>query len=422
VRLAYISDYLPRHHSRAGGADWACWRVGELLKKSGHTIDYFTRTADNNVSSDGVHFVPVFENLLPKRFAKYSEALKWYIWQIDPLAFFYFLVKFSWRRPDIVHIHRFRAITMAPLIIARLFKIPVYFSVYDYWMFCALETLIDDKNRVCRRFHGVWCYNCLPRQLVWLQKALLVFRKKVFDWSIKRIDKFFVLSRSSAAILESYGIAPIKIKIIPLPYEERLKELNTQVQAHKDTLLYVGWIQKRKGLDILVSALNSIKKEIPSVKLNVVGPDVVWEKEYRRYVDTLIKDLDLSGTINWFGPQPNERVHRFIQESEIVVVPEQWENMSPVIIGEAMFSQKPVIGSRLGGIPDFIVENKTGFLFEASSPSDLADKILLLLRDKPRAFEMGKAGREAAQEIFSNEAITEKYSNAYLNKETDDVG
>ena len=141
---------------------------------------------------------------------------------------------------------------------------------------------------------------------------------------------------------------------------------------------------------------------------------MLWEKAYRRHIDSLIEELDLSGNVVWSGPQPNDAVREFIRQSEVVIVPEQWENMSPVIVGEAMFNQRPVVGSRLGGIPDFVLDSKTGLLFEASSARDLSEKIVYLLKNKHVAVEMGKKGREVAEEIFSDDSIRKKYASLYM--------
>lgn len=420
MRIAYISDYLPEYHTRAGGADWASWRIGEAVSNEDFFIEYFIRKSNisNHPVRNNVNFVPLIEDILLPGISKYSEVLKWYILQIDPLAFVYFFIRFIFRRPDLVHIHRFRCITFAPIVVSQFLNIPIYLSIYDYWLFCALETLIDYNSKICRRFHGLWCWHCLPKKLVFLQKMLLLYRKEIFDMVLNIIDRFIVLSNASARILRDYGISEDRIDAIPLPYGREFTDEENTESPLPDTLLYTGWIQKRKGLDVLIKALAVVKEQVPTVKLNVIGPDVIWEKEYRRYIDNLIRDLSLSNNVIWYGRQPNEVVRRFIRQSEIVVVPEQWENMSPVIIGECMFNSRPVIGSRLGGIPDFVSDYKTGLLFQPDSPDDLASKILYLLQNKDVAQKMGKEARKSALEIFSTKKIIKKYIDLYKIYET----
>jgi len=416
MRIAYISDYLADYHLRAGGADWACWRIGELLNNKYFFIEYFTRFPDkkDKNKAKNIHFVPITEDFFPLFIAKYLEVLKWYIWQIDPFALIYFLLKFLWQRPDIVHLHRFRSLTMSPLLAARLLKIPVYFSVYDYWMFCVLETLIDEKNLSCRRFHGLWCWKCTPKKFIFIQQGLLLFRKFIFNLGLYRINRFVVLSTSSLNILTEYGIDKEKITIIPLSYDKKITENPRPESPEENTLLYVGWIQKRKGLDILLKALAIVKSKISSVKLYIIGKEVIWEKQYRLYLEQIIEENNLNDNIIWLGQKSNDEVQKFIRKSEIVIVPEQWGNMSPLIIGEAMFNYRPVIASCLGGIPDFVLDSKTGFLFEPRSISDLAEKIIYLLKNKNIAIQMGDKARELAEKIFSEKTIINKYLDLYF--------
>ncbi|MBU0504189.1 MAG: glycosyltransferase family 4 protein [Candidatus Omnitrophica bacterium] len=423
MRIAYVSDFLPGYHLRSGGADWACLRAGELISANNIQVEYFTLYPDPAKASvgtpvrdktiNGIHFIPIIEQFLPRSLARCLEVLKWYILQFDPIAFFCFLNFFLRNRPDIVHIHRIRFLTMSAVLAAGILKIPMCFSVYDYWMFCALETLTDNQNRPCRKFHGLWCWKCLPNKFIWFQQALLIHRRYFFDKCLGRFKKFVVLSRHSAGILKEYGIPEDKIAVIPLPYDWQSYEMESVDLAEPDTLVYIGWIQKRKGLDVLLKALVKVKLKVPGVKLYCLGPDVTWENDYRMYVDNLIREGGLSESVVWVGPVPNKTVQRFIQSAEVVVVPEQWENMSPVIVGEAMFNQRPVIGSRLGGIPDFVIDGKTGLLFDPSSVDDLADKVTTLLLNKALAIEMGKIAAEAAKNAFSSKVILDKYLRLY---------
>ncbi len=414
TKIAYISDFLPDYHTRAGGADWACYRVGELMKEE-FDIEYYVCPADKkNVNKNNkIRFVPIIETLFPRFVAKYMEILKWYSLQFDPIAFIYFFYRFLKHRPDILHVHRFRFITMSPMIVAKWFKIPIYFSVYDYWLFCALETLVDDSNNICRKFHGVWCWKCLPQKFVWLQKMLLVYRKKCFDKIINNINKFVVLSTSSKNILKSYDIPDEKIYIIPLPYSKEIQQSDNDIKPENNSVLYVGWIQKRKGLDVLLQALAIVNKMVPTIKLYVIGPDVKWEKAYRTKVDDIIKQNNLYNSIVWLGAQPNSVVQKYIKQCEIVVVPEQWENMSPVIIGEVMFNNRPVIASNIGGIPDFVIDNITGLLIDPTSVEQLSTKLAFLVKNKDKAKTMGLKARQTAETVFSNKSIKEKYLRIY---------
>lgn len=414
MKIAYISDFLPEYHTRAGGADWACLRVGELCEKNGFTVDYYTNAPDKaKARGQNVFFVPIIERLLPKPVARAVEILKWYVFQLDPFALAYFLWALAHREYDAVHVHRFRFITMAPIVAARLLNLPVIFSVYDYWMFCTLETLCDHRGASCRRFHGTWCVECLPRKMTSVQRLLLRFRKRIFDAALSRIRHFIVLSRSSHDILRDYGISAERISIIPLPYAGAFREHGPETGPEPGTVAYIGWIQKRKGLAVLVEAMKLVKDRVPEAKLNVIGPDVAMEKEYRAAIEERITALGLTDTVHLLGPKTNDEVQRYIRGAAVVAVPEQWENMSPVIVGEAMFNARPVVGSNIGGIPDFVIDGETGWLFEPASPVSLAEKIVMALKDPSAARAYGLNGSKIAEKIYNDAAIRAGYAHVY---------
>ena len=92
-----------------------------------------------------------------------------------------------------------------------------------------------------------------------------------------------------------------------------------------------------------------------------------------------------------------------------LVLPSFSEGLGRVLM-EAMALGKPVIGSKVGGIPDLIREGQSGFLFEPGNAKELAEKLKTLLSSEAMAAELGKKGREFIQNNFSNE----KYISNYL--------
>ena len=91
-----------------------------------------------------------------------------------------------------------------------------------------------------------------------------------------------------------------------------------------------------------------------------------------------------------------------------LVVPSLSEGLPRVIL-EAQALSKPVIASRVGGIPEIIKDGENGFLVNPGDADDLAEKLRILLSDKKLAIEMGKRGREIIQEKFSNEEYIKNY-------------
>ena len=91
-----------------------------------------------------------------------------------------------------------------------------------------------------------------------------------------------------------------------------------------------------------------------------------------------------------------------------LVIPSLSEGLPRVLL-EAMALAKPVVASKVGGIPDLIQEGQNGFLVEPGNTDQLAEKLRILLKDKNLAIEMGKRSRELIQDKFSNEKYIANY-------------
>jgi glycosyltransferase involved in cell wall biosynthesis len=98
---------------------------------------------------------------------------------------------------------------------------------------------------------------------------------------------------------------------------------------------------------------------------------------------------------------------------EVGVVPEQWEIAWPIALTEFMMSEKPTVSSRIGGMPDFIIDGKNGFMVNHKNPDEFAEKIVWLLKHKNKAREMGKLARRDSLRICNENAIFKKLMDLY---------
>ena len=102
-----------------------------------------------------------------------------------------------------------------------------------------------------------------------------------------------------------------------------------------------------------------------------------------------------------------------LEDAFLVVIPEQWENMAPVILTESMAGAKCVLASRVGGIPEFVEEYKTGLLAERDDPAEFASRIEWAMEHPEQVEAMGAAARARAQEAFDPESINEEFLSLY---------
>ncbi|GAB6059670.1 glycosyltransferase family 4 protein [Desulfonatronum parangueonense] len=170
------------------------------------------------------------------------------------------------------------------------------------------------------------------------------------------------------------------------------------------SILCVGHPYDVKGVDVLLQAFNLIFSDYPDVTLKIIG-----HCEDRDRYERLATGND---KISFRNGMFFEKIVSEFENCRFLVLPSRTESMGRVLI-EAMACGKPVIGSRVGGIPEVIAENETGLLFESENPSDLAQKMRILLDDPSLAMRMGEAGHERARTIFSPQRYGRLY-NAFL--------
>jgi glycosyltransferase involved in cell wall biosynthesis len=99
------------------------------------------------------------------------------------------------------------------------------------------------------------------------------------------------------------------------------------------------------------------------------------------------------------GFQSGVKLHHLIQGCRFSVLPSEWYENNPSSIIESFSFRKPVIGSRISGIPELIIDNKTGLTFEPANPADLRKKIEYLFNSSNQILEMG----ENAKKFVDNE-------------------
>jgi L-malate glycosyltransferase len=181
-------------------------------------------------------------------------------------------------------------------------------------------------------------------------------------------------------------------------YRDRLN-----VSDDKFVILFVGKLIKWKGGETAIKALTVLPE---STRLVVIG-----HGEWLPVMEALVSDANLSQRVHFLGPQRN--VEPYMQAADCLLCPSIWEEAVGLVNIEALATGLPVVASRVGGIPEFIEEGKTGLLFTSGNHLELAERIRYLM-DNPKALmEMSRNGRAAALEKFSIERRIQDYFEIY---------
>jgi len=393
-----------------GGAEQACFRTAILAQANGYSNSIVT-TRPDNISRPAfpARSVPIVENYLPAALRRYVEAVKWYSVQFDPLATRAFRRILRQEDPDVIHFHNFQFLTLSLIGAAKESGKGTIASIYDYWLFCPTVMLVNPDRTFCERAHGPWCVDCLPPMFRVFQKLLLSVRRRVFDRYMAMLDGFHVLSDHSRSVLEGYGIPRKKIHVAPLtlPLEFR-KTGDSDEPGDPHMILFAGWLNERKGLHRLLQAMPLVLKEHPKAHLTAIGGNVRFGYEYEKKLSEIMDAAGFRDRVRFTGHLPPSEIKEHIEKAAVVVIPEQYENMSPLLMIETMSLAKPVVISRVGGVPEFIEHGVSGWMADPLDAVDFADKILKVLEDQDRANAMGLEARQRIMKKCDDSVIWEK--------------
>ncbi len=177
----------------------------------------------------------------------------------------------------------------------------------------------------------------------------------------------------------------------------------------RPVVLSVRHLSPKNGLEYLIRAARVVADKMPRVLVIICG---TGRDLYREQLKALVSSLGLERHVRFAGLVPRDEIADYFAACDVSVIPSVMEAAGNVIL-EAMACAKPVVGSRVGGIPEYIEEGLTGFLVEPRDPSALADKILLLLQNKDLAERMGQAGRERVEKHFRFDTMIDEIAGLY---------
>ncbi len=333
-------------------------------------------------------------------------------------------------KPDIIHIHDIAGFCSSLIEIAHNQNIPIVNSLHNYWYICPRVELFDNvKMTICSGpKDGLNCSQYVPFNPGRLGKAkaklrvqgiknlfrtvigdsrvgqLRILRKKFQGNRIRKteskqhnksvvipslvsdyverekyhryllsekVDINIAVSNFVKSRFEDFGIPSSKILVqhIGTKAAEFLKPTN---RTNKNvTFGYIGPLTPHKGANVLIQAFSGLQNR--KARLIVYGYNP--RNEYAQN----LKMLSRGKLVDFRPGYKYQNLQQVLSEIDIVVVPPIWYDNAPQVVFEALATKTPVIGSNIGGIPDFIKDGVNGFLFEAGNVEELRNKMLTIL-------------------------------------------
>jgi glycogen(starch) synthase len=173
-------------------------------------------------------------------------------------------------------------------------------------------------------------------------------------------------------------------------------------------LLCMGRVIDEKGFDLAIDALSHIFNREPKARLVIAG-----DGPARSSLEQRVLELGLTDAVEFIGWQPPEAIPELINTATIVLVPSRWCEPFGLAALQAAQMARPVVATRVGGLPEVVVHRETGLLVEKDNSREIAERVLFLLQHPEVATRMGRSARTRARDLFSMERMAHDYDALY---------
>lgn len=268
---------------------------------------------------------------------------------------------------------------------------------------CYASLLRQVRSGRCRTLFVMICHNVLPHEG-------FPMKEKLTRRVLRLADAFIVHSGQDAEDLKRFVKNPLFIHACMPAFDQFQRPDLTRTEARRELavpdgqemLLFFGYIREYKGLKHLIRALPAIRKARPQVHLYVVGD--FFENNKLEY-EQLIRETDAEDGLTLVdGYLPDDRVGLYFTAADLCVLPYESATQSAVVQVAYSFGL-PVIATRVGGLPEAVQEDRTGWIVPPRDPDALADAVIRFFeQDKGEFFRNGI--REEA-EWYSWDRMTE---------------
>lgn len=363
-----------------GGQDSVVLSEREMLERRGHQVIFYSRRNDEIKDfslADKVRFLT--DTVYSRRTARDLR----------------FLVAAN--RPDLAYVHN-----IYPLISPSVYHvlhgmgIPVIQCVHDFRPLCS-NGLFYTEGQCCERckdgnyLHGV-VHRCYRNS--YLVSGLYAFTLGVnrFANMLEKISAFICLNEFYRSKFLEAGVPSTKLFVRPNSIDA-LPVMPGPLPESRQYAVYFGRLSSEKGL---LRLLQAFEQAAPArLKIAGTGP---MEAEMRQYIrDKKLDNVELVGFLDGVEKA------RFLSGALFAVIPSEWHENFPVVALECFAAGKPILSSRMGGLPSIVSEGETGLLFTAGNAGEIAEKVRYLFSHPLDADRMGRRAREIVETKYSRE-------------------
>lgn len=321
-------------------------------------------------------------------------------------------------KPDVVHIQHLLFLSFGIINEVKKRKIPVIFTLHDYWLMCHRGQLVKFDLSLCKSYDSNACGVCIESQLSIRPNAIFLYnfmRRRLPAYFLQLVKKAYLAVSRRTFLSPSFArneldkryqrvqkiISQVELFIAPSNFlrdnfisfgvpdnkilfyangmvSERLVGLKKSVSL-KIRFGFIGVLLPTKGVHILIEAFKELKNQ--DAQLFIYGR-LKRYAGFEAYYDDLKKVSSGEARIHFMGHYDNNKIDFIFRDIDVLVVPSVWQENAPLVVQEAVISQTPVIASRIGGIQDFIKDGINGLLFNPGDAADLKEKLEYLVNNR----------------------------------------
>ena len=379
----------------ARGGDCICTiNLEELLKKNGHEVAIFAMDFPENLQTSWSKYFPGEIRFKPGIGIIEAFARPFGIGEVKR-KFNALLDDFH---PDVVHVHNIHS-QLSPIIVelAHQRGIKVVWTLHDYKLLCPRYDCLRNGTEVCEECFAdkrrVVEHKCMKNS--WLASMLAYW--EAMKWNRQRLeastDVFLSPSSFMAEKMKQGGFDKSKIHILCNFID--VKKTIRQEYNKQDYYCFIGRLSHEKGGATLVKAA----RQLP-YKLRIIGGGPLMDE---------LKTLAAGTDIEFLGYKQWPEIKELVGCARFSVIPSEWYENNPLSVIEAQCLGTPVLGARIGGIPELIEEGKSGMLFESKNTVDLKTKIEAMFSHTFNYEALAKS----SQERYSEDAYYQRLMNVY---------
>ncbi len=388
-------------YQHLGGAETYCLELLSILPELGHEVYWLSHgEGENNVEDNHIVLPHYNEGKINYFYSKYFFNFQAYKHIKEQLELI---------QPDVVHLHHNRYYSFSILKALKETQIPTIQTIHDYTMLCPSQYYPDlyyknsSSNKIKKDCPLICSHgDCLP----WKEKighpvAHDRKRKKI----IQKVSSFIAPSVQLKKYLERAGFQ----NVVHLPFfiDEKKWSFNIE-RENKNVILFVGRVEKNKGIYQLIEAVIELKKEIKDIQLIIAGGGSQVE-----FIRKKIKEENLISFIDVLGFIDYNEIGKYYNQGNVLVVPSLDMEQFGLIGIEGLASGIAVIGSNRGGIPEWCIHEKTGLLFNPENLEELSQQIKRILLEKGLAKRLTLEGMNYIKKVYNKKQHFEKLIRLY---------